>query len=138
VREYQTRSRASSEAAECHEEILFAIRKLGDNQLIGMCAVKDIRWQSRHCEVWIGIGHPAMRGQGLGTDAMRVLVRYAFMEMNMNRVGLVVASYNDRAQKSYLKVGFKEEGRQREYIFRDGVYYDMIQMGLLRSEWNDG
>src|SRR5687768_783163 len=67
-------------ALQNEDEILFAIRRLTDSQLIGMCAVKDIRWQPRHCEVWIGIGHPAMRGHGLGTDAMQVLMRYAFME----------------------------------------------------------
>lgn len=120
---------------EDRDSFLFGIRTLSEQRFIGMIGVKDIFWQARHCELWIGIGEASMRGKGYGTDAMRVILKFAFMEMNMNRVGLVVASYNPRARASYEKCGFKLEGTLRDYFFRDGEYHDLYVMGLLRRDW---
>jgi RimJ/RimL family protein N-acetyltransferase len=120
---------------EREENPTFAIRALEENTLVGICAFKEVRWQARTTYFWIGIGDPANRGRGYGTDATRVLLRYAFMEMNLNRVGLEVFSNNERAIASYKKVGFIHEGTVRDYIFRDGQYLDMHLMGMLRREW---
>lgn len=120
-----------------NDDLLFTIRLLENDQLIGQCSIKDVQWQARYCEVWIGIGDPTLRGKGYGTDGMRVMIRYAFMEMNLNRVGLVVGSFNERALASYKKVGFKQEGTMRQIVYRDGVYYDMHIMSILRSEWQE-
>ena len=112
-----------------------AIRTNADNTLIGMCEINRIFRQARHCMFWIGIGEPAYREHGYGSDAIRVLLRFAFLEMNLNRVGLEVMSYNDRAIAAYERIGFQHEGRQRETVIRDGVYYDTLLMGILRREW---
>lgn len=113
----------------------FAIRTLADDRLIGMCEFKDLRWASRHSFFWIGIGDPASRGKGYGPDATRVLLKYAFLELNLNCVGLEVMAYNAQAIASYRKVGFQEDGRVRAYVYRDGNYYDMLYMSMLRDEW---
>ncbi len=117
------------------DEIPFAIRTLDMNDLVGFLVIKDIVWVARHCSFFIGIGDRAARGKGYGTDAIRVLLKYVFMEMNLNRVGLEVMNYNPAGIRSYEKVGFVQEGRLRSVVYRDGVYYDIIQMGILRSEW---
>ena len=85
----------------------------------------------------IGIGDPAYRGNGYGTDAMRVMLRYAFRELNLYRVQLNVFSCNERAIKSYLKAGFIVEGRQRGMLLRDGRRWDFIYMSVLRDEWKE-
>ena len=113
----------------------FAIRTLAENRLIGSCGVMDIRWHGRNCMVGIAVGDKTCWGQGYGTDALRVLLRYAFMELNLHRVGLVVFSYNERAIKSYRKIGFQPECVSRESTYRDGHYYDEILMSILRHEW---
>lgn len=112
----------------------FSVRRRDDDRLVGFAVIKDIFWQARHCVLVIGID-PAQQGRGYGTDAMRALLKYCFLEMNLNRVGLDVLGYNDTALRVYQKVGFKLEGTIRAYAFRDGVYYDMHTMGILRSEW---
>lgn len=66
---------------------------------------------------------------------MHVMSRYAFNELNLRRVGLIVFEYNPRALRSYEKVGFKPEGRVREVMLRDGKCWDFLYMGLLREEW---
>ncbi|MCC6616216.1 MAG: GNAT family N-acetyltransferase [Anaerolineae bacterium] len=119
-----------------HEELYRAsIRTNADNTLIGMCEINRIFRQARHCMFWIGMGDPAYRGHGYGSDAIRTLLRYAFLEMNLNRVGLEVMSYNARAIAAYERIGFQHEGRQRETVIRDGVYYDTLLMSILRREW---
>ena len=67
---------------------------------------------------------------------MRLIVQYGFCELNLRRITLGLHSYNERALKSYLKVGFQMEGRIRQEGLRDGARYDGLYMGLLREEWD--
>ena len=69
---------------------------------------------------------------------MRIILRYAFDELNLKRVTLNVFDYNPRAIRSYEKAGFKLEGRQREALHKDGQRYDILYMGILRDEWDAG
>jgi len=64
------------------------------------------------------------------------MVRYGFLELGLNRVGLNVWAYNDRAIAAYRKAGFVEEGRTREAVWHDGRFHDELSMGLLASEWD--
>jgi RimJ/RimL family protein N-acetyltransferase len=89
---------------------------------------------ARHASVGISLGLDAA-GKGYGTDALRVLVDYAFTRRNLRRVHLIVVASNERAIASYRKVGFVEEGRRREHCWVRGAYVDEVLMGLLRSEW---
>jgi RimJ/RimL family protein N-acetyltransferase len=73
--------------------------------------------------------------KGYGSDAMRVILRYAFTELNLHRVSLNVFEYNPRAVRSYEKVGFKPEGRSRGVLHRAGRRWDLIFMGILFEEW---
>ncbi|MBK9746878.1 MAG: GNAT family N-acetyltransferase [Chloroflexi bacterium] len=119
-----------------YQFIPFGIRTLADDRLVGMLAIKDIFWQSRHCSFFINIGDAADQGQGYGSDAVKVMLKYCFWEMNMNRVGLEVMAYNEGARRTYEKIGFTPEGTLRQYVYRDGVYYDVHLMSLLRAEWD--
>lgn len=83
----------------------------------------------------IGIGEREYWSKGYGTDAMNVILRFAFDELNLYRISLNVFEYNQRAIRSYEKVGFVVEGREREFLRRGGRRWDMIFMGLLREEW---
>lgn len=116
-------------------EIPYSIRTIRDNRLIGVMVIKDIFWAARHCSFWLGIGKSADRGQGFGTDAIRAMLKYAFLEMNMHAVRLEVMSYNPGGIRAYEKVGFKLDGTLRAFVYRDGVYYDIHAMSILRREW---
>jgi RimJ/RimL family protein N-acetyltransferase len=87
--------------------------------------------------VGIGIGDRDNWGKGYGTDAMRVMLRYAFCMLNMHHVSLSVFEYNQRAIRSYEKAGFVREGVEPQYLERDNQRYDVILMGILRSEWKE-
>ncbi len=130
----QIKAEIEKEAAES-QEIQFAIRTLADDRLIGFVALDGISWAHGDSFIGIGIGDRAYWGRSFGTDAMRVLLRYAFTELNLYRLSLNVFSYNTRAIRTYEKVGFVVEGRMREALLRDGQYHDLIFMGILREEW---
>lgn len=116
------------------ESYYFSIRTLDDDQLIGFLGM----WfELIHREVWVGvgIGDRTNWGRGCGTDAMKLCLQYSFMELNAQRITLIVYEYNARALRSYEKAGFKLEGRTRRDVFREGKRYDSIWMGILREEW---
>jgi len=113
----------------------FHIRALADDRLLGSIDIDIDHWS--HGEGWVGIdiGERENWGKGYGTDAMRVILRYAFTELNLHRVALNVFEYNPRAVRSYEKSGFVVEGRVRQFLERDGRRWDVIYMGILREEW---
>ncbi len=113
----------------------FHLRTLADDTVIGFVALFNIKWSNQTAEMAIGIGDPAYRGKGYGQDALKLILNYAFNELNLHRVGLTVMSYNTKAIKAYERVGFVHEGTQRQAIQRQGKRYDLLAYGILRSEF---
>jgi len=113
----------------------FSIRKLDDDMLLGDIDLYVYNWPGRDAFVGLGIGEREFWGKGYGTDVMKVILRYAFTEVNLNRVTLNVFEYNPRAVRSYEKAGFCHEGRMRQVLNKEGRRWDMLFMGILREEW---
>ncbi|GGL62023.1 GNAT family N-acetyltransferase [Sporolactobacillus putidus] len=125
------------EAEESNDagNIEFRLRSIKNDELIGFVAIHSIEWNNRTGLLAIGIGEAKNRHKGYGTDALKVILRYAFHELNLHRVGLDVIEYNTGAIHAYEKAGFVHEGRLRAAVCRDGKYFDRLMMGILRSEW---
>ncbi|MBX3064715.1 MAG: GNAT family N-acetyltransferase [Anaerolineae bacterium] len=113
----------------------FRIRTLADDKLIGFIVIHSIEWGNQTGILSMGIGEADYRGKGYGGDALKLILRFAFYELNLYRVGLNVTSYNQRGIRAYEKAGFVREGVIRGQIHRDGQRYDLIWMGILREEW---
>lgn len=102
---------------------------------IGVTSLIKIDYKNRNAECIIDIGEKDAWGKGYGAEAMKLLLDYGFMELNLHRIYLRVFSFNSRAIKLYEKVGFKQEGISREAIFRNGAWHDIIHMAVLQSEY---
>lgn len=113
----------------------FLIRALDDDKPIGFCAIWLLPAQHNNAFVAIGIGERDYWSKGYGSEALSLLVRYGFLELNLHRISLGVFEYNTRAQKAYEKIGFVHEGRERGGLMREGKRWDFLCMGILRSEW---
>ena len=115
--------------------IAFAIRTLADDRLIGDVGLGGLYWSHGDTFVGIGIGERDFWGKGYGKDAMQVVLRYAFNELNLSRVTLNVYEYNPRAIRCYEKLGFSYEGRVRQYLNREERRWDLVYMGIMKEEW---
>lgn len=115
----------------------FAVRTLADDRLIGFVAVWVGNWAGAEGGVGIGMGDPAYRGRGYGTDAMRLALRYAFNELNLERMTLQAVDYNARAIRSYEKVGYALVGTEREWDLRDGQRSGIVTMTIRRADWTN-
>lgn len=113
----------------------FAIRALDGDKLIGELGLDVVDWSGRDAFVGLGIGETEYWSKGYGTEAMNILLRFAFSEINLRRMTLTVFEYNPRAIRSYEKAGFQHEGRLRQVLNKEGKRWDMLYMGILREEW---
>lgn len=114
---------------------IFMIQTLAGGRDIGDIELDGIDWANGDGWLGIGIGERDYWGKGYGTDAMRVVLRYAFNELNLHRLTLNVFADNPRAIRSYEKCGFVYEGRVRKFLLRAGQEIDLVHMGLLKEEW---
>ena len=116
------------------ERYPFSVRTLAEDKLIGFFGLYV---ELIHSEAWvgIGIGDRDFWGKGYGTDMMKLCLRYAFLELGVQRVSLGLHEYNPRALRSYEKAGFRLEGRTRKDMMREGKRTDTLWMGILREEW---
>lgn len=104
-------------------------------KLVGNLRLFRIDWRIRQAEVGIFIGDKGYWNKGYGTEAMRLILNHAFNTLNLNRIYLRVYENNERAYRAYEKVGFRLEGRERQAIFQNGRYLDVLRMSILREEW---
>jgi RimJ/RimL family protein N-acetyltransferase len=96
-----------SQKANKTGEYNFAVEDIKTQSYIGGCGVNEVNWTVRVATVGIMIGDKNYWNKGYGTDAMRVLIKFIFENMNIRKIKLSVFSFNIRAQKCYEKCGFK-------------------------------
>lgn len=106
-----------------------------DGRIIGESVINDIDWDLRCANFRIGLFHTEERGRGIGTWATEVTRDFAFEKLKMHRLELDVYSFNPKAEKVYLKAGFKREGVLRDAIMDGDQYADDILMSMLDEEW---
>ena len=83
----------------------------------------------------IYIAEPKLRGRGYGEEAMRLLLDYAFTSLHMERVTIDHFTGNKRAAALYQKLGFQHEGIARNSCKKNGKYYDLHLLSMLRTEY---
>ena len=113
----------------------FRVRRVQDDTLVGFAALFGIEWNNRAAMIATGIADPAARRRGYGAESLQLLLRFAFDEMNLDRVGLQVIASNSEAIRLYERAGFVKEGVLRRVVLRRGQRIDVIAMGMLREEW---
>jgi len=113
--------------------VRFTIHDRSDGAPVGICGLDDIDWRHRTCEFGINLGE--RRGTGLGTEATRLALDWAFTVLSLHNVMLRSYDYNARAQRAYEKAGFKLIGRRRQAMLAGGRLRDELLMDALASEF---
>jgi RimJ/RimL family protein N-acetyltransferase len=120
---------------EGNSQCVVGIVDRSDGMLCGLAYLRDIDWISRHAAFGMMIGRRDKQERGLGRRALQLMLHHAFNVLNLERVYLYVAEYNERAQKLYTAAGFTHEGTLRRHVALDGRYYGLLVMGMLRNEF---
>ena len=102
---------------------------------VGVVRLHSLVDQDRRARLAIGLFHPDLLGRGIGTLAIRLLLRHAFETMRLHRIDLRVLAFNGRAIRCYEKCGFVREGVERESAWVDGAWADDMLMAILEHEY---
>jgi RimJ/RimL family protein N-acetyltransferase len=114
----------------------FTIRTRDENRLLGFARVYWIEWTHGNGNLKLAIGDAQDRNKGYGSEALNLLLRLAFDELNLYRLSATMGEDNPAALHIFHKFGFVEEVRRRKAILRDGRTWDLIHVGLLHDEWH--
>ncbi|GAF63539.1 putative acetyltransferase [Bacillus sp. TS-2] len=113
----------------------YIIEETEGNNPIGITSLINIDSKNRNAEFIIDIGEKEYWGQGIATIVLKKILDFAFFELNLHKVYLKVFSYNEKAVHLYTKLGFEQEGANREALFRGNRWHDIVHMGILKKEW---
>ncbi len=107
------------------------------DQPFGSVYIRDIDMQHRKGEYGIFIGEDDARGKGIGTQAAKRMIEYAFETLKLHRLFLRVFADNLQAVRSYEKAGFVREAYLKDDVRIDGKYHDIILMAIINQEESD-
>lgn len=111
---------------------------LPDEGLVGLANFLEIDWKNNHAFHGMMIGAPHLRGRGVGRDTIMAVMRYAFDELHLARLDGSMIEFNGASLATYCgKCGWKEEGRQRDWYYREGRYWDRIMVGVTRRDYDE-
>lgn len=105
-------------------------------EFIGDIGLTHIDWKNGNALIAVTLGEREFRGKGYGIDAINTLLSFAFLELGLHRIEIGCYEFNEAAIRCFKMCGFREEGRQKERLYRDGKYWDSINYGLLRKQWD--
>lgn len=105
-----------------------------DEDVVGLLVISQPSQIRRRHVATFGITvSEAHQGKGIGSQLMQVMVDYCDNWLNVRRIELEVFAINDNGLGLYKKFGFEQEGKMRDYAFRDGQYVDAIMMSRIKS-----
>lgn len=117
------------------DRLWLAIVRKADDKVIGEAGLLRMFPAWGTTDLSLIIPDTTDQGHGYGTEAINLLMRHAFGDLNFNRIAVGVVGFNDLALRFYEKVGFKREGIQEEGYYCDFQYHDFVMMRILRREF---
>jgi diamine N-acetyltransferase len=116
-------------------EVHFTIYDLNDGAPVGTALLVRVDQHAGTAEFGLTIGE--RRNQGLGTEATRLVLDWAFTVMGLHNILLVTFSWNLPAIRAYSKAGFREIGRRRGAVVTYGQRHDQVLMDAVADEFSD-
>lgn len=123
-------------AVKDRNNLRWSVVRKSDDQLLGMVNLVDIDWKDGVAVHGIRlIPGDNFRHQGYGTDAVKILMQYAFEELRLHRLETTILEYNKISQALYKKCGWSQEGIKREAIYRKGRFFDLQMWGIISQDY---
>lgn len=106
-----------------------------DGERIGLATIKNIDWKNRTASHGIKLANINMRGKGYGKDTVFTIMKYAFEELQLNRLYGSILEYNEPSRRLYEKCGWSIEGIARQSVFKDNQYHNEIMVSILKDDY---
>lgn len=113
----------------------FAVYRVSDWAFIGVAGLFRVDHEHRSASFFLLVGEPGQRGQGIGTEATRLVLDYAFTAMGLHSVQLVVYAYNPAGIRAYERAGFRRAGVYRQNHHMGGKLWDTVVMDAIATEF---
>jgi UDP-4-amino-4,6-dideoxy-N-acetyl-beta-L-altrosamine N-acetyltransferase len=108
-----------------------------DSLPVGLADLTDISAVQKRASVGLYLADPRVRGRGVGIAADRLIIRYAFEELGLDKLSADVLTTNEAGMKVHLHHGFRVDGILRDHVIKAGRRVDVATLSLLREEWSD-
>lgn len=116
--------------------LVLAIIDKKNNKHIGNISLQEINYIDRNAELAFIIGEKEYWKKGYATEAAKLIIKHAFIELNLHRLYLGTADNNLGMLKLAEKLGFKREGLRKEALFKNGTYHDIIEYGIIKGDYH--
>jgi len=114
---------------------VFAICLADTDRHIGNIALQQISSKNQSAELAILIGEPNVFGKGIGYEAGKLLLEYAFDALKLHRLYCGTHAENRAMQRLALALGMREEGKQRDAIFKNGKFADIVLYAIVQNDY---
>lgn len=108
-----------------------------DDGAVGIATLTNIDWKNRHATHGIKLSSKEKRTKGIGTDTVMAIERYVFDELGLHRLNSSRFEFNVGSERLYKKCGWKDEGVQRDFVYKNGEWRNLVVMGLLESDYRE-
>ena len=116
-------------------DVVYSVRAADDDRYVGQVGLHQIHDRSKVGRLSCIIGSRDEWGKGFGTAAIAQLLDIGFSTLELHKVWLMVFDTNERAQRTYSRLGFAVEGLLREEYFHQDGWHNMVRMSMLDREW---
>jgi ribosomal-protein-alanine N-acetyltransferase len=119
-------------AGEDPDSILWAIDH--EDRLVGTTSIR-IDWVNQHGTTGTLIGDRSAWGKGIAREMMRLRADYAFTQHPLHKLKSAYLEGNEASRRAQASAGYREVGRLRGELYRDGAWIDFIMTELYRDDW---
>ena len=119
--------------AEAQDRVAWIIEV--DGKPVGTTGIGVIDWLNRHGTTGIVIGEKRLWRRGIASEVMALRTRYAFRELNLQKLKTEAFTENEASRRALMKTGYRESGIFHQELFRDGSWHDLWEGELLREDW---
>lgn len=132
---YESAKNYIKNVAKLPDALVLAIILKENDMHIGNVSLQNISYINRNAEFAILMGEKAYWGKGYSKEAAILIIKHGFMELNLHRIYCGTSSDNIPMQKLAISLGMSEEGRRRDAMYKNGRFVDIIEYGLIHTEF---
>ena len=118
-----------------NKNLQLAIINKENDELVGTIGLHGIDQLNQNADLSIIIGNKNYWGQGIGKEAIKLMLHHAFNKLNLHKITAGMLANNSGSFNLFSSIGFKQEGLIRQQIFNNGQFQDVVRLGLLKNEY---